>query len=123
MRALNRTKKYANFTGSFIPLITDCKISFGEEYPQSAMIPRTFCGKSNPDAIRTVDAPIDSPIKNILVSSNYKREIIECLQSYFVNKKKTKCIVYDEDNEIIKMDDLSFVYLTSDYLIDNNSLQ
>lgn len=64
--------------------------------------------------------PLKQNNKNILVSSNYKREIIECLQSYFVNKKKTKCIVYDEDNEIIKMDDLSFVYLTSDYLIDNN---
>ena len=36
-------------------------IAYGEEKPQSAMMPRTEAGSSSSDAISTVAAPIDSP--------------------------------------------------------------
>ena len=43
-------------------------IRSGAEYGQSAMMPATFAGRGRFDAISTVAAPIDTPIKKILVS-------------------------------------------------------
>lgn len=58
--------------------------------------------------------------KIVLVSSGFKKELIECLQMYFVSKKKSKCIIYDEEGSIKKMDDICFIYLASDISLDNN---
>ena len=64
--------------------------------------------------------PLKENNKIVLVSSGFKKELIECLQTYFVSKKKTKCIVYDEEGNITKMDDICFIYLPTDISLDNN---
>lgn len=64
--------------------------------------------------------PLKENNKIVLVSSGFKKELIECLQTYFVSKKKTKCIVYDEEGNISKMDEICFIYLPNDISLDNN---
>lgn len=58
--------------------------------------------------------------KTLLVTNNYKEKIIDLLKSYFVSKKKSKCIIYDEDGTIINMDDVNFIYLENTISYDNN---
>ena len=56
----------------------------------------------------------------ILLITQYHKEIIECFQSYFVSKKKTKCLIYNDDGEIMNMNDINFIYLSNDVSYDNN---
>lgn len=58
--------------------------------------------------------------KTIIVSNNYKDNLIECLNTYFVSKKKSKCLIYDEDGQLIHMDDLNFIHLPDDISLENN---
>ena len=45
------------------------------------------------------------------ISSPYIDDIVQSLTSYFVAKKKNKCVVIDEDGDLVKNDDVSFIYL------------
>lgn len=63
--------------------------------------------------------PFNSSDK-ILLITNYQKEIIECYQSYFVSKKKTKCLFYNDDGEIMNMNDINFIYLSDDVSYENN---
>lgn len=63
--------------------------------------------------------PVEDSI-NVLVDRGFKKDIIESLNLYFNKKKKTKCLVYDEDNNLLKFDEIGFVYLENDNTIDDN---
>ena len=56
----------------------------------------------------------------IIISSDYLEDLIECLSSYFVMKKKTKCMIYDDDGNKLSMDDVNFIYLPGDTSLENN---
>ena len=58
--------------------------------------------------------------KNILVPRNYKDDFIECMGTYFVSKKKTKCVVYDDDGQVIGPNEINFIYLDDDISYENN---
>ena len=45
---------------------------------------------------------------NLLVAGTYKKKLIECLDSYLVNKKKTKCIIYDDEGDVLDNKNVSF---------------
>lgn len=63
--------------------------------------------------------PLGNNNKIVLVSSEYKDSLIDCLLTYFYSKKKNKCIVYDND-DVVKMDDISFIYIPNDLSFENN---
>ncbi len=48
------------------------------------------------------------------ISSSYVDDIVQCLFSYFVAKKKNKCVVIDEDGDLMKNDSVSFIYIPKD---------
>lgn len=48
------------------------------------------------------------------ISSSYVEDIVQCLLSYFVAKKKNKCAVIDEDGDLMKNDSISFIYISKD---------
>ena len=48
------------------------------------------------------------------ISSSYVDDIVQCLFSYFVAKKKNKCAVIDEDGDLMKNDSVSFIYIPKD---------
>ena len=48
------------------------------------------------------------------ISSPYIEDIVQCLVSYFVAKKKNKCVVIDEDGDLVKNDSVSFIYISKD---------
>ena len=58
--------------------------------------------------------------KNIIVTNGYKDDLINCMYTYFVSKKKTKCIIYDDDGQTINMNEISFIYIPKDISLDNN---
>lgn len=58
--------------------------------------------------------------KTILVFKEYKREIIDCLSTYFLSNKKTKCIVYDDDGIKISTNEINLIYLPDDLSLNNN---
>lgn len=48
------------------------------------------------------------------ISSPYIEDIVQCLVSYFVAKKKNRCVVIDEDGNLVKNDSVSFIYISKD---------
>lgn len=48
------------------------------------------------------------------ISSPYVEDIVQCLVSYFVAKKKNRCVVIDEDGDLVKNDSVSFIYISKD---------
>ena len=64
--------------------------------------------------------PLSESNRIILVSSNYKQELIDCFYSYFVMKKKTRCVIYDDDNQIINQEDINFIFIPDDTSYENN---
>lgn len=50
---------------------------------------------------------------HILSTNQYKESLIEYLTSYFTQKKKTKCIVVDDEEEIIDSKGVEFIYIPS----------
>lgn len=63
--------------------------------------------------IKTEDSVYLIPIKNGICSlvSNYTEDLINCLSSYFINKKKTKCVILDDEEDLIKYNDVAFIYI------------
>ena len=56
------------------------------------------------------------PVKSglhLLYEANNKYELLDCLNSYFGQKKKTKCIVNDEEGELINPKSIEFIYISS----------
>lgn len=60
----------------------------------------------------TLMIPVQSGL-HIMYESNLKYELIECLNSYFVQKKKTKCIITDGNDELINPKGAEFIYVSS----------
>lgn len=60
--------------------------------------------------------PINYGICNI--TSNFIEDFIECLSSYFVSKKKNKCVVLDEEGDLIKNSDAEFIYIPGNIDLD-----
>lgn len=60
----------------------------------------------------------NSPI--IVEFNGYKDQLIDCLNSYFLQKKKTRCKVFDDFGNEIRCDDANFIYVLKDVSIDNN---
>ncbi|MGN1406027.1 MAG: hypothetical protein ACI4WM_07125 [Erysipelotrichaceae bacterium] len=59
--------------------------------------------------------------KPLLIEFNgYKDAVIDCLSSIFVQKKKNKCRVFDDNGEEIRFGEANFIYVPSDISIDNN---
>lgn len=56
--------------------------------------------------------PLQSNI-TIAIDNNHLIDAIDCLNSYFVKKKKSKCVVYDDEEEIIKNDEICFINIDS----------
>ena len=50
---------------------------------------------------------------HLIHEMNCKYELLECLNSYFTLKKKTKCIIMDDDHDLISPKDVQFVYISS----------
>lgn len=55
------------------------------------------------------------PIQNgvCVIAGNETKNLVEYLTNYFVRKKKNTCIVLDEDGDLIKNDDVVFIYIPS----------
>ena len=58
----------------------------------------------------TIRLPFDNNI-NIVINNDRRDIVIECLISYFLNKKKNLCAIYDDDMTIVPCKDISFVYV------------
>lgn len=57
---------------------------------------------------------------NILVTSDYKKDLIDCLENYFTNKKKNKAIIKDEEDEVITIKEFNFIYIPFEKNIESN---
>ena len=66
----------------------------------------------------TIIIPVNSGL-HIIYENNIKDELLTNLNSYFGQKKKTKCIVFNEDNELISPKDAEFIYISSKENLDN----
>lgn len=55
---------------------------------------------------------------HLLATTQYTNLLINCLSSYFGQKKKTLCAAVDEENDIISSKDVSFIYIPSDENVD-----
>ena len=56
------------------------------------------------------------PINNgmhLIYENGYKNELIDCLNNYFGLKKKNKCVILDDDEEIINQKEAQFIYISS----------
>lgn len=71
------------------------------------------------DSENTFLLPIKNKI-NILVTNKYKDELIGILESYFLNKKKTKVSVKDHTGETILPKDFNFIYVPYSKDIEGN---
>lgn len=49
---------------------------------------------------------------NLLVSGNHKKKLTECLENYLVQKKKAKCIIYDEEGDVIDSKKMSYISIS-----------
>ena len=54
--------------------------------------------------------PVSSGI-HILYENNYKERLISDLSSYFIQKKKTKCLIFDDEDDPIPMKSVNFIYI------------
>ncbi len=63
--------------------------------------------------IKTEDSVYLIPIKNGICSlvSDCTEDLINCLTSYFINKKKSKCVILDDEEDLIKYNDVAFIYI------------
>ena len=59
--------------------------------------------------------------KPLLIEFNgNKDEVIDCLSSIFVQKKRNRCRAFDDSGEEIRYGDANFIYVPKDVSIDNN---
>lgn len=63
--------------------------------------------------IKTDEAVYNLPINNGIcnIASPFINNLIECLDSYFIGKKKNKCVVIDDEGDLIKSNDIEFIYI------------
>lgn len=73
------------------------------------------------DDEQTYNFPVKNGI-NIIVENYLSTKIINNLVNYFANKKKTSCIVYDDDNDLISCKEFDFVYFDPKENLENNYL-
>lgn len=59
-----------------------------------------------------IQIPVDRGV-NIIVDDEIRADLISYFDSYINQKKKTKCSIYDESNQLVSMKDVSFIHLTS----------
>lgn len=59
-----------------------------------------------------IQIPVDKGV-NIIIDDEMRTDLISFFDSYINQKKKTKCSIYDESNQLISMKDVSFIHLTS----------
>ena len=64
--------------------------------------------------------PLENNKINILISNEHSYKIIDYIQIYFGNKKKNTCSIYDDDNNIIKPNEVDFIYVPYKKLNYNN---
>lgn len=60
----------------------------------------------------TIIIPVDSGL-HLVYENNIKDELLTNLNSYFGQKKKTKCIIFNEDDELISPKDAEFIYIST----------
>lgn len=55
------------------------------------------------------------PIENgvCVIAGNETKNLIEYLTNYFVRKKKNICVVLDEEGDLVKNEDVAFIYVPS----------
>ena len=58
--------------------------------------------------------------RNIVVSGDFKGELLSCLDSYFASKRKTRAYITDSYDNVISMKDYNFIYLPYGKEIDGN---
>ena len=60
--------------------------------------------------------PLDALV-NIVVTSNYKEDLIQCLTNLCMAKKKNKALLLSDKNEIVHDLDCNFIYIPYDYFL------
>jgi len=55
-----------------------------------------------------------------IVNNNNLMDIVDCLSMYFINQKRSKCNIYDENGILIKMNDINFIHLHNDVSLESN---
>ena len=50
---------------------------------------------------------------HLLAADQYSDELIECLTTFINQRKKTKCIIYDSEGDMIEPKTAGFVYIPS----------
>lgn len=63
------------------------------------------------------------PLKNhlnIIATMNYKDQLIDCLEATFINKKKTKAIITDDNGEVVLPKEYTFIYIPYGKGIESN---
>lgn len=60
--------------------------------------------------------PVSSGL-HLLYDYSETNELIECLSSYFGQKKKTKCVILDDEGDLIPPKDYEFIYFSSKDLV------
>jgi hypothetical protein len=63
--------------------------------------------------------PIEESI-NVLVDRGFREEFIECMNLYFNKKRKTKCLIYDDDNVLLKFNEIGFIFLENESMLNDN---
>ena len=51
---------------------------------------------------------------HLIVGNGFEKTIIECLNSFLNQKKKSKCIIYDQDGDMVDMKQTGFIYVSKD---------
>ena len=62
----------------------------------------------------------ESKIPIILCDNGYKNKLIDLLNGYFTQKKKTKCSVFSDLGDALKCSEAEFIYIPCDTSIDAN---
>ncbi len=63
--------------------------------------------------------PIEESV-NVLVDRGFREEFIECMNLYFNKKRKTRCLIYDDDNVLLKFNEIGFIFLENDSILNDN---
>ena len=56
--------------------------------------------------------PVDSGL-HLICENDLKTELIDCLTAYFNQKKKSRCVILNDDNEIVDPNEMVFIYVPS----------
>lgn len=56
--------------------------------------------------------PVDSGL-HLICENGLKTELIDCLTAYFNQKKKSRCVILNDDNEIVDPNEMDFIYVPS----------